>query len=129
LASFYADENFRYPVVEALRRLGHDVLTCQAAGRAGSGIEDDVVLADALALDRIVLTPNRKHFIRLHNGGQPHKGIVVCTFDRDAEALAQRIDRTVSAEPPGGRWLVRVNRPNPGGSPRQDGGAPQDPHE
>jgi hypothetical protein len=54
LPSFYADENFRYPVVEALRRLGHDVLTCQEAGRAGSGIEDDAVLADALALGRIV---------------------------------------------------------------------------
>ncbi len=113
MASFYADENFRYPVVEALRRLGHDVLTCQDAGRAGSGLEDAVVLADALALGRIVLTQNRKHFIRLHNAGQPHTGIVVCTFDRDAEALAGRIDGAVSAEPPGGRWLVRVNRPGP----------------
>jgi hypothetical protein len=71
LASLYTDENFRLPVVEALRRLGHDVLTCQEAGRAGSGIGDEVVLADALALGRIVLTQNRKHFVRLHNAGQP----------------------------------------------------------
>jgi hypothetical protein len=115
LALFYADENFRYPVVEALRRLEHDVLTCQEAGRAGSGIEDDVVLAEALALGRIVLTQNRKHFIRLHDAGHPHVGIVVCTFDRDAEALAGRIDAAVAGEPLGGRWLVRVNRPNTGG--------------
>ena len=124
MASFYADENFRYPVLEALRRLGHDVLTCQAAGRAGSGLPDDVVLADALALGRVVLTQNRKHFIRLHNAGQPHRGIVVCTFDRDAKALARRIDAAVAAEPPGGRWLVRVNRPNPGDRPHGNGGAP-----
>jgi hypothetical protein len=26
VAAFYADENFRYPVVEALRRLGHGAL-------------------------------------------------------------------------------------------------------
>ena len=32
MAAFYADENFRLPVVEALRRLGHDVMTCQEAG-------------------------------------------------------------------------------------------------
>ena len=38
MASFYADENFRYPVVEELRRLGHDVLTTQEVGRAGHGI-------------------------------------------------------------------------------------------
>jgi Domain of unknown function (DUF5615) len=35
VAGFYADENFRYPVVEALRRLGHDVLTCQEGDLAG----------------------------------------------------------------------------------------------
>jgi len=61
VADFYADENFRYPVVEALRRLGHDVLTCQEAGRADQGIGDDVVLADARAQGRIVLTQNRSH--------------------------------------------------------------------
>ena len=49
MARFYADENFRRPVVEALRHLGHDVLTAQEAGRGGLGIDDDTVLADAAA--------------------------------------------------------------------------------
>jgi hypothetical protein len=71
VANFYADENFRYPVVEALRRLGHDVLTCQEAGRADQGIDDDVVLADAMAQERILLTQNRKHFIRLDRSSRP----------------------------------------------------------
>jgi hypothetical protein len=117
LAALYTDENFRYPVVEALRRLGHDVLTCQEAGRADQGVEDDTVLAEARALGRVVLTQNRKHFIRLHNSGLDHRGIVVCTYDRDAEALARRIDEGVAAQEPGGRWLVRVNRPHPGVAP------------
>lgn len=116
MAHFYADENFRYPVVEALRGLGHDVLTCQEEGKADQGVEDDVVLADAAASDRILLTQNRKHFIQLDRAGKAHSGIVVCTYDSDTEALARRIDDAVAAQTPGGRWLVRVNRPNIGGA-------------
>ena len=32
MARLYADEDFSYPTVEGLRRLGHDVLTAQEAG-------------------------------------------------------------------------------------------------
>jgi hypothetical protein len=113
VASFYADENFRYPVVEELRKLGHDVLTAQEAERAGQGIDDDVVLDDARVMSRIVLTQNRADFKKLHRKGLPHQGIVVCTYDPDAEALARRIAEAVSGEESGGRWLVSVVRPNP----------------
>jgi hypothetical protein len=34
VAALYADENFPLEVVEALRRLGHDVLTALEAGQA-----------------------------------------------------------------------------------------------
>jgi hypothetical protein len=108
LAQSDADENFRSPVVEALRLLGHDVLTAQEAGRAGLGIDADTVLVDAAAAGRILLTQNRRNFIRRHNAGSPHQGIVVCTYDPDAEALASRIDEAVAGP---GRWLLRVNRP------------------
>jgi Domain of unknown function (DUF5615) len=118
VANFYADENFRYPVVEALRRLGHDVLTCQDAGRADQGISDEAVLADALASERILLTQNRKHFIQLDRARKDHRGIVVCTYDPDTDALARRIDQAVAVQTLGGRWLVRVNRPNIGGAPK-----------
>jgi Domain of unknown function (DUF5615) len=113
VAAFYADENFRYPVVEALRRLGHDVLTCQEAGRADQGIDDALVLGDALATSRILLTQNREDFKKLHRSGLPHHGIVVCTYDRDTGGLAQRIADAVAREEPGGRWLASVVRPNP----------------
>jgi hypothetical protein len=35
VARLFADENFPLPVVEALRRLGHDVVTMADAGKAG----------------------------------------------------------------------------------------------
>jgi Domain of unknown function (DUF5615) len=111
LSQFYADENFRYPVVEALRKLGHDVLTAKEAGRAGVGIDDDTVLEDAAAANRILLSQNRRDFIRRHKAGLPHQGIVVCTYDPDPERLASRIDEAVAAEGAPGRWLIRVNRP------------------
>jgi hypothetical protein len=120
MAAFYADENFRYPVVEALRRLGHDVLTCQEAGRADQGIDDSTILADALGMDRIVLTQNRDDFKKLHRRGLPHRGIVICTYDPDTEALALRISDAVAREEPGGRWLASVVRPDPsGGAPKK----------
>jgi hypothetical protein len=113
VAAFYADENFRYPVVDALRRLGHDVLTCQEARRAGRGIDDTIVLEDALRMGRILLTQNRGDFKKLHASGLAHQGIVLCTYDRDAEALAQRIVEAVSERQLGERWLATVIRPNP----------------
>jgi Domain of unknown function (DUF5615) len=111
LVHFYADENFRRPVVEALRQLGHDVPTAQEAGRAGLGIDDDTILADAAAADRILLTQNRRDFIRRHHAGMPYQGIIVCTYDPDAGAMARRIDEAVATASVPGRWLLRVNRP------------------
>ena len=45
MARLYADEDFDYPVVVELRRLGHDVLTVAEAGQANQRVADDVVLA------------------------------------------------------------------------------------
>jgi hypothetical protein len=114
VATFYADENFRRPVVEALRRLGHDVLTSEEAGRAGQGIPDEEVLADAMAFGRILLSQNRGDFIALDRQGLPHCGIVACTYDPDSEGHALRISEAVTAQEPGGRWLVPVYKPNLG---------------
>src|SRR5918912_4238193 len=81
MAVLYANENFPLPVVEELRQLGHDVLTTYESGRAGTAIPDDEVLAYSVAEKRILLTINRKHFIRLHRQQPDHIGIIVCTFD------------------------------------------------
>jgi hypothetical protein len=48
MARLYGDEDFSLPVVEELRRLGHDVLTAQEAGQANLGVTDSAVLALAI---------------------------------------------------------------------------------
>ena len=44
MARLYGNENFPLPVVEALRDLGHDVLTIHETGRGGEAIPDADVL-------------------------------------------------------------------------------------
>jgi hypothetical protein len=111
LARLYADENFPYPAVEALRRLGHDVLTPRETGMAGRKIPDDDVLAFAHTDGRAVLTHNRKHFRHLHRAGRSHSGVVICTEDPNFEALAARIDEILSTANELDGRLFRVNRP------------------
>jgi hypothetical protein len=111
MARLYANENFSLPVVEELRRLGHDVLTTLDAGKAGQAIPDEEVLVYAHSQARILLTFNRRHFIRLHMGQAEHSGIIACTYDTDSIALAQRIDQALTAEGQMNGRLSRVNRP------------------
>jgi len=107
---FYSNENFPLPVVEALRKLGYDVLTSAEAGNANQGIPDDEVLQYAAAQHRILLTLNRRDFISLHRTMPAHAGIVVCTFDTDFSAQAGRIDAVLlTIISPVGQ-LLRVNR-------------------
>lgn len=111
MAQFYADENFPQPVVEQLRELGHDVLTTVESGKAGQKIPDEKVLSFAVENSRILLTLNRKHFIRLHNEHPVHTGIVVCTFDPDFVGQANRIHSAVLDQADISGMLLRVNRP------------------
>jgi hypothetical protein len=110
MASFYADEDFDYPVVVELRRLAHDVLTVQEAGQAGQ--KDPAVLAFASSQGRAVLSYNRRHFIRLHRHTPAHAGIVICTRDPDSSALANRIHHEVSTYPDLANLLIRIYRPS-----------------
>jgi hypothetical protein len=110
MARCYANEHFPFPTVKALRCLGHDVLTTTESGRAGQAVPDADVLAFAVAAPRIVVTLNRRHFIRLHQTTPRHAGIVVCTFDPDFATLAQRIHSALEAQPQMAGQLVRVNR-------------------
>ncbi len=105
----YADENFDFGAVVELRRLGHDVLTVQEAGRRRR--DDPTVLADATADGRAVLTFNRRDFIRLHRQSSAHSGILICTDDGDSMALAARINQALSATVSIVGNCVRVNLP------------------
>jgi hypothetical protein len=114
MARLYANENFPLPAVEELRRLGHDVLTTQDAGKGGQAVPDAEVLAFSIAENRTLVTLNRKHFIRLHELQPGHAGIVACTVDPDFAGLALRIHHALSqrSEPAG--QLIRIQRPNRG---------------
>ncbi len=111
MARLYSNENFPLPAVEELRRLGHDVLTIQETGKAGQATPDEDVLAFAISEKRILLTINRKHFIRLHNQEAKHSGIIVCTFDPNFSALAQRIHESLNSNETLENKLIRINRP------------------
>ncbi len=109
MARFYSNENFPQGAVEELRKLGHDVLTSLEAGKANQRIPDEEVLAFATNENRILLTLNRKHFMKLHASGDEHSGIVVCTQDNDFIRLALRIHAAVGNESMSG-ILLRVSR-------------------
>jgi hypothetical protein len=111
VARLYSNENFPLPVVEELRRHGHDVLTIQETGKAGQSVEDEAVLEYAMADNRAVLTMNRKHFIRLHAEKPEHDGIIVCTVDADFSGQAGRIHAAIEAAGDLRGKLIRVNRP------------------
>jgi predicted nuclease of predicted toxin-antitoxin system len=59
VARLFADENFPFPVVEALRHIGHDVVTVADAGKAGQSLTDKAILELATADQRAVVTLNR----------------------------------------------------------------------
>ena len=110
MARLYANENFPLPVVEELRRIGHDVVTIQETGGAGQAMADEDVLAYAVHDARAVMTLNRRHFVDLHRRSPDHAGIVVCTFDLNFVSQAHRIDAAIASEPDLVRKLIRVNR-------------------
>ena len=112
MARFYANENFPLQTARELRRLGHGVLTSFEAGNANRSVPDEQVLAFAAVDQRILLSQNRLHFMRLHQRGiVAHAGIVVCTYDPNFERLAQRIHEQVSAAREVVGRLLRVYRP------------------
>ena len=113
MARLFADENFPLPVVEALRDLGHDVVTTAEAGVGGRGVPDDAILQLATDQSRVVLTLNRRHFVRLHLDRPDHAGIVVCTFNVDFVEQAGQISAVLDSVTEHHRQLMRVNRPGP----------------
>ncbi len=113
MTMLYVNENFPFHVVELLRLWGHDVLTSLDAGNANQRIPDEDVLKFSSAQNRILLTLNRRDFIKLHFKNNQHSGIIVCTSDANFNALAQRIhtvliENTENFE----ENLLRVNKGN-----------------
>jgi len=107
----YSNENFPFPVVAELRRLGHDVTTVRETGKANRATPDIEILEFAASEGRVLLTLNRKHFIALHASRPVHVGIVVCTVDPDFVGQARRIHEALTVHANLSGQLIRVNRP------------------
>jgi predicted nuclease of predicted toxin-antitoxin system len=104
----YADEQFPFPVVQRLRRLGYDILTAQEAGQANQRIPDDQVLSFATARERAVITQNRRDFVRLHQQYPTHAGIVVCSKNLDWDAFAATIHQGLAGRETVAGELIRI---------------------
>ena|SRR5438874_1295163 len=112
MARLYANENFPLPVVEELRRLGHEILTTQESGRGDRAIPDDAVLQFARSRKLALMTLNRRHFIRLHKLDSNHAGIIACTFDPDFSRQGAAIDKEIRTAGDLQGKLLRVSRPS-----------------
>jgi predicted nuclease of predicted toxin-antitoxin system len=112
LAKLYSNENFPLPVVEELRRLGHDVVTIQERGHASEAAGDPDVLDWATLEQRAVVTLNRRDFVRLHRERSQHAGIIVCTVDAEFVGQATRIHEAIESVEDLRGQLIRVNRPS-----------------
>src|SRR5689334_11998807 len=111
MAQLYANENFPRPVVEELRRAGHQVLTSQESGMADRAVPDHEVLQFARSRGNALLTLNRRHFFRLHAANPDHSGIIACTYGPDFAREAAAIDRAIADAGDLKGKLLRVNRP------------------
>ncbi len=98
------------PVVEQLRLAGNDVLTVLETGKSDQAWPDEAVLDFATQESRILLTLNRRHFIRLHQLKPGHAGIVVCTFNADFASQATQIDEALNTAGDLRGKLLRINR-------------------
>jgi hypothetical protein len=112
VARFDSNANIPIQVVTELRRMGHDVVTSQEAGKANSAVPDLEVLefADGGEEDSpnsqpasFSPPPSTKHM--------PLTGIVLCTVAPNFSALAQRIHDAIQTGAEISNCLFRVNWP------------------
>jgi hypothetical protein len=113
MAALFADENVHRGLSDALRVLGHDVLTAHQAGRANQKIPDADQLVYAAKLGRAVLTNNRWDFHKLHQKDPGHAGIITYTRDPDTDSSAQRIHDAIVQSGTLAGQLIRIVRRHP----------------
>jgi hypothetical protein len=110
MALFYTNENFPIQVALYLREIGHDVLTSYEAGNANQRIPDAEVLRFAAQAGRILLTINRRDFIKIHEKSARHAGVIVCTQNIDLREQAEQIDLAIKETGDMTGKLIRINR-------------------
>jgi len=110
LAKIYTNENFPFPIVLELRRLGHDVLTSRDAGNDGRSVPDGEVLDYAMSSGRVLLSLNRWDFKPLHKATPNHCGMLLCSVDADFSAQAAKIHASLLSNPEMNGVLLNITR-------------------
>lgn len=109
---FYSNENFPQPIIEQLRDFGYDILTSYGAGQANQGIPDDRVLAFAINANRIIITLNRKDFLKLYQKNNQHLGIIICKADIDYQGQAAILHDYLQSQTDLRNRLIRIKKQN-----------------
>ncbi len=117
--SFYSNENFALDMVNILRSLGYHVITSYDAGQANQGIPDDRVLTYATRNGLILITFNRDDFIKLHQSGLKHAGIIICKTDRDYQGQMTKLHEYLQNQTILTNRLIRIKKQNQRGLKQQ----------
>ena len=117
--SFYSNENFALDMVNILRSLGYHVITSYDAGQANQGISDDRVLNYATRNGLILITFNRDDFIKLHQSGLKHAGIIICKTDRDYQGQITKLHEYLQNQTSLTNRLIRIKKQNQRGLKQQ----------
>ncbi len=104
----FLDEMINPRLANRLNRLGYDVESCQAAGRAGLKIPDDQQLVYATQQGRAIYSFNARDFKRLHRAwqanGRSHAGIVYSEEIADLTELIRRIQLHLDTTAPADQY-------------------------
>lgn len=85
------DEDFNHKVLKGLADASYDVTSIKELGLDRQWFSDEDVLKMAIELGRVVLTHNKRDFIRLHRKTDEHQGIITCYQTSDHETLTSKI--------------------------------------
>lgn len=104
------DEDFNHKVLKVLAEASYDVTSIRELGLDRKWFSDEDVLKTAIELNRIVLTHNKKDFIKLHRNTEWHPGIITCYQTADYEVLANQVLNLLQEVDSFESKLYRINR-------------------
>ena len=90
-----ADEGVDYPVINALRNLGHDV---QSIAEESPGLSDEIILRKAAGNHFLLLTADKDFGELVYRHRLPHAGVMLLRLEGASESEKIRLVCTALAE-------------------------------
>ena len=104
------DEDFNHKVLKILTEVPYDVTSIKELGLDRKWFSDEDVLKTAIELNRVILTHNKRDFIKLHRKAEWHPGIITCYQTADFETLAGKIISLIEGVDSFENSLFRINK-------------------